>query len=78
MSKKILFFIAGSIPTDEERAAAEKMGTSMFRNCQLVKDSDPIEKCDSVAGAVPEIYKNIEVAEIPGVSKKVKDKKDAE
>lgn len=77
-NKVILFFIADSIPTDEERAVAEKLGTSRFRNCRLVKDSDPIEKCDAVAGTVPEIYKNIEGVELIGVAKKAKDKKDAE
>lgn len=78
MKKTILFFIEGSIPTDEERAAAEKLGTSRFRNARLVKDSDPIEKCDAVAGAIPEIYKNIEGVEVLNISKKAKDKKDAE
>ena len=77
-NKVILFFIADSTPTDEERAAAEKLGTSRFRNSRLVKDSDPIEKCDAEAGAVPEIYKNIEGVELVGVDKKAKDKKEAE
>jgi len=59
MSKKItLFFIAGMIPTDAERAAAEKLGTARFRNANLAKN-DTIEKCDEVAGLVPESYKNL-------------------
>lgn len=83
MKKIILFFIKGAIPTDEERAAAEKLGTYRFRNSILVKDSDPIEKCDAVAGVIPEIYKNIEGVEILeaeaiGPAKKPKDKKDPE
>lgn len=59
MSKKvILFFIAGMVPTDAERAAAEKLGTARFRNAHLAKN-DTVEKCDEVAGLVPEIYKNV-------------------
>ncbi|MFA7063574.1 MAG: hypothetical protein WC132_05495 [Methanomethylophilus sp.] len=59
MSKKvILFFIAGMVPTDAEREAAEKLGTARFRNAQLAKN-DTVEKCDEVAGLVPEIYKNV-------------------
>lgn len=59
MSKKvILFFIAGMVPTDAEREAAEKLGTARFRNARLAKN-DTVEKCDEVAGLVPEIYKNV-------------------
>lgn len=59
MSKKvILFFIAGMVPTDAEREAAEKLGTARFRNAQLAKN-DTVEKCDEVAGLVPESYKNV-------------------
>lgn len=59
MSKKvILFFIAGMVPTDAERKAAEKLGTARFRNAHLAKN-DAVEKCDEVAGLVPESYKGI-------------------
>lgn len=59
MSKKvILFFTAGMVPTEAERKAAEKLGTTRFRNAQLAKN-DTVEKCDEVAGLVPEIYKNV-------------------
>jgi len=59
MSKKvILFFIAGMVPTDSEREAAEKLGTARFRNARLAKN-DTVEKCDEVSGLVPEIYKNV-------------------
>lgn len=59
MSKKvILFFTAGMVPTEAERKAAEKLGTTRFRNAQLAKN-DTIERCDEVAGLVPEIYKNV-------------------
>lgn len=59
MSKKVtLFFTAGMVPTEAERKAAEKLGTTRFRNAQLAKN-DTVEKCDEVAGLVPEIYKNM-------------------
>ena len=59
MSKKvILFFIAGMVPTDAEREAAEKLGTARFRNANLAKN-DTVEKCDEVAGLVPESYKGV-------------------
>jgi hypothetical protein len=59
MSKKVtLFFIAGMVPTEAEREAAEKLGATRFRNARLAKN-DTIEKCDEVAGLVPEIYKNV-------------------
>lgn len=68
MSQKvILFFIAGMVPTEAERAAAGKLGTSRFRNAQLAVN-DSIEKCDAVAGLVPEAYrgtKGIKVLEAP-------------
>ena len=63
MSKVILFFIAGSIPTAAERAAAEKAGTARFRNAKLATN-DPIEKCDAVAGLVPESYKDVKGIEV--------------
>ena len=66
MSQKvILFFIAGMVPTEAERAAAEKLGTSRFRNAQLAVN-DSIEKCDAVAGLVPEAYQNVKGIEVLG------------
>jgi hypothetical protein len=61
MSKKIiLFFIAGMVPTEAELAAAEKIGCTRFRNAKLAADpTDSIEKCDEVAGLVPERYKGV-------------------
>lgn len=63
MSKVILFFTAGPVPTDAERAAAEKLGTARFRNARLAV-GDAIEKCDAVAGLVPESYKGLKGVEI--------------
>lgn len=76
MSKVVLFFIADIVPTDAERAAAEKAGTARFRNAKLAVN-DSIEKCDAVAGLVPEAYKKVKgievldiVAEEPKADKK--------
>lgn len=67
MSKKvILFFIAGMVPTDAEREAAEKLGTARFRNAHLAKN-DSVEKCDEVAGLVPERYKTLEGVKVLGM-----------
>jgi hypothetical protein len=63
MSKVTLFFIAGTIPTAAERAAAEKVGATRFRNAKLAIN-DPIEKCDAVAGLVPESYKGVKGIEV--------------
>jgi hypothetical protein len=59
MSKKvILFFIAGMVPTEAELKAAESIGATRFRNAKLAGDpADSVEKCDEVAGLVPERYK---------------------
>ena len=55
--KKILFFIAGSSPTDQETKEAEKLGTRMFRNASFFNEFDAVEICDAVAGLAPEVYK---------------------
>lgn len=57
----ILYFIAGMLPTDKDRAEAAKLEGSnalvKFRNASAVP-SEPhaLEVCDGVAGAVPKIY----------------------
>ncbi len=57
---KILFFIAGVLPTKEDYEAAQKLGNSssvVFRNAsQVPKERHALENCDGVAGAVPECY----------------------
>jgi hypothetical protein len=50
--KKILFFIAGLKPTDEEFAAAKNIGTFMFRNSKVAAESR-LESADAVTGLVP-------------------------
>lgn len=54
--KRILFFIAGSAPTEAESAAAATLGTKMFRNASQVFSGDTPESCDGVAGKVPVSY----------------------
>lgn len=68
---RILFFIAGSTPTDEEFEAAQKYLPNMaFRNAAFVDASASVgslEHCDGVAGMVPEVYaKNRPTAEEAG------------
>lgn len=53
---KIIYFIAGMSPTDEEKEDAEKIGTSIFRNASKYSEVTSTENCDFVAGLVPEIY----------------------
>lgn len=55
-SKKILFFIADSSPTEEEAAAAAKLNTRMFRNVSLYSEDHALEPCDGVAGLAPKAY----------------------
>jgi hypothetical protein len=54
--KKILFFMAGANPTPDELAAAEKIGTTCFRNASVVFPNEALEECDAVAGAAPAEY----------------------
>lgn len=59
MSKiKIIYFIDGFSPSDDERLDAESFGVhTVFRNSQYVYDAK--EACDAVAGAlIPEPYAN--------------------
>jgi hypothetical protein len=60
--KRILFFIAGEAPTKEESAAAEALGTKMFRNARHVNSEHSPEPCDAVAGLVPPAYAKFPLA----------------
>lgn len=60
--KRILFFIAGEAPTKEESAAAEALGTKMFRNARYVNSEHSPEPCDAVAGLVPPAYAKFPLA----------------
>lgn len=54
---RILYFIAGAQPSDEDKAAAEALGPVMYRNARFVDDTSEPEQCDAVAGLVPANYK---------------------
>lgn len=54
---RILFFVASVMPTEEDFAAAEKLGPNVaFRNASAVPEDGALEKCDGVAGKVPKRY----------------------
>jgi hypothetical protein len=55
---RILFFISGTLPTEDDFAkASEIKGNVVFRNASAVPNEEhSLETCDGVAGAVPEIY----------------------
>lgn len=60
---KVLFFINGMAPTDEQVTQANEYGPGVvFRNAAMVGD-EPIEDADAVAGDVPQRYKDA----LPGV-----------
>lgn len=55
--KITLFFILGSMPTEEQFAAAEQIeGRVYFRNALFVENSTCLEEFDDLAGDVPEVY----------------------
>lgn len=54
---RILYFIEGSQPSDEDKAAAEALGPVMYRNARFIDESAEAEPCDAVAGRVPANYK---------------------
>lgn len=54
---RILFFVAATMPTDEDFIAAEKLGPNVsFRNASMIPEEGALEHCDGVAGQVPERY----------------------
>lgn len=59
---KVLYFVAGSAPSAEDRARAAKIGTTKFRNALLA--SGIPETCHAVAGAVPESYAHLPRADL--------------
>lgn len=66
--RRVLFFIVGAVPTEAELAAAQTLGTKMFRNAAQVTDLDAIERCDGVAGAVPPRYAKCPRLDAPAVA----------
>lgn len=67
--KKVIYFLAGPVPSAEQIAAAEKLGSSsrqvVFRNATQVRDGEALEKCDFVAGNVPKQYTKVERLDEP-------------
>lgn len=56
---KILFFIAGMAPTEEESTAIAEIGMVGARNVSMINDDDNPEKCDAVAGdKIPKAYED--------------------
>ena len=61
MKTKILFFIEGSLPTEDELEKAEKItGKVCFRNALMIGDEHKPEECDYVCGHIPECYRDFE------------------
>lgn len=62
MKRKVIFFISAPAPTAAETALAESLAKPrtqiVFRNAQHIVRGEALEKCDAVAGAVPELYKD--------------------
>lgn len=51
-SARVIYFIQGATPTEQELAAAEQLGNNVvFRNAQFATEACP-ESCDAVAGSV--------------------------
>lgn len=54
---RVLFFINGMNPSDDEKQEANDYGPGVvFRNAQFVSNDGPIEDADAVAGMVPDRY----------------------
>lgn len=55
---RFLYFIKGAIPSDIESLEAEQLGSNVaYRNANFISDTEALEPCDGVAGAIPSIYK---------------------
>jgi hypothetical protein len=59
---QILFFVDGPVPSNEDKAAAEALGTKCFRNARKA-GSPPVGGC-RVAGAVPEAYRRSKAVQV--------------
>ena len=55
---RILFFIDGVMPTEQDRKDAESLSANVsFRNARAVPDEQhSLEMCDGVSGKVPKLY----------------------
>ena len=79
-SPKILYFIKGTLPSDEAYDVADNFGTNVaFRNVDFIVETNALEDCDGVAGEVPAAYaKKYPTAEKALEQFKVERKKAAE
>lgn len=60
--KKILFFISGSVPSEEESKKAKKIDEKVcFRNALFIDPKGCLEYCDFVMGDIPESYSEIPI-----------------
>ena len=73
---KVLFFINGSNPTEEEfKLASEMKAKVCFRNARVVRSDECAEKCDGVCGDfIPEPYRKYETFGEPKAKPKAKPK----
>ena len=61
---KILFFVDGVAPSNEDFEAASKLTAQVvFRNARAVPAEGALEECDGVAGEVPPSYAELPTAE---------------
>jgi hypothetical protein len=70
--KMILYYCAGSVPTEKERAEAAAIGASSFRNAAVAAGEGP-ERCDGICGNFPPEW--LEAAGLPIMDAKPKSKK---
>lgn len=60
MKTKILYFINGSLPTEEDFKIAKTIDAKVcFRNVNMIGDDEKLEDCNFVLGCVPKIYNEI-------------------
>jgi hypothetical protein len=55
----ILYFIASSVPTEEELADAATYGVVKFRNSAFLREEESVEDCHAVAGIILYGYKDL-------------------
>ena len=56
--KRVLYFIEGMFPTEQEANEAISLN-ACIRNANAVSSLSPIEKCSKVYGKFPESYKHL-------------------
>lgn len=78
--KKILYFIEGSVPGEDDLQMAEKMnGNVCFRNAWMDAEGTYIEDADEVAGKAPARYEaKYKKIELDSIDSEVEKKKKLE